>query len=457
MKRNYFLLTAAALVLCGCTQPGTSSSASSSESGVTSSLSPEAGDIYEAVEKLIHARNYTLSTEYTVSRDDPILYDNIYTETYTYCNFPGGEEGFIQDENGIYRVNKYRGNLISSELFTDAEGTPYTDLWSSELFPSLSQLTLASFEAARGQKQFTLTSKVDKLILLDIMEVDRSYYTELESCTFYLLGSQVGTVLIDLQFSDASFEISVTGFGSSSAGEITDFTARGNTYTAVDPELLAAKKLFETDNYKRVCYNEENPDSYVIGYEWFTPNYWYGDYIVSEYQIYESGYLGLKKKQKDGKNYDGGYLFYLDEDFESINFYDYAPAFTTNISDITEIMNYPSKMKLWDYNLQFFTPMEDTGEYPGLQAYVTYDAYLIQDWLSNFQISLSTESGEQAVIYDLRIIPEIYTETPEYNRVTFQFDYSISGTVYGLQREFIDFGSSNIPVVDEFYASFEDQ
>lgn len=119
-------------------------------------------------------------------------------------------------------------------------------------------------------------------------------------------------------------------------------------------------------------------------------------------------------------------------------------------------MNYPSKMVMWDYNLQFFEFVETQTEYPDKNLFVTNDVYIIQDWINNFQISLDTGSST-ATIYDLRIITDIVDNLDEESTIIFQFDYMLDGKIYGLQREFIDFGKANIKSVDDLYNTFSDK
>ena len=76
----------------------------------------------------------------------------------------------------------------------------------------------------------------------------------------------------------------------------------------------------------------------------------------------EQGFLGLNEKTKDGASYDGEYLFFLDEEYNIQSTLFTKPAFTTNISSLVGIMNYPSKMVMWDYNLQFFEFVENQTE-----------------------------------------------------------------------------------------------
>lgn len=425
------------------------STASSSSEIITSSVD----DVYEAISTLKSTKNYTLSTLY--SEDNYTReYDNIYTEKYVYCNLSDDKEGYIQSQDGIYRVNEYNGELISSELFVDDNNNPFFDLWESKVFPSFHDFDLSLLENAKGQTVYKVNSKMIRLSYLNILEVDQKYLTSIDSFTISLGSNDINSLSFDIIFNNGTFFSSkISSFNKSSSIEIESFLAKGGEHATIDSSLLEMKRCFALNNYRRVCYEDDNPSSRVIGYEWFLPDYFYGDYIVPEYVIYEAGYISLPRKQYNDVRYDGAYLFYLNDEYKISSFYGQQPAFVSSISDMPTIMNYPSKMKMFDYNLQFFDKIDDPN-YPGRDVFVTTDLYLINDWINNFQINLS--DLPTARIYDLRVIAETYTSTPEENTFIFQFDYVYDGVVYGLQREFIGFGTSNIADVDNFLSSFTD-
>ena len=459
MKKRYLFLTLS-LVLCGCNNHN-----SSYDYSITPIEEKDlvVADVYEAIEKLISLNNYTLSI--TLKDDNEVIeYDNIYAEKYYYSNYPNDEKGFIEDENGVYRVNMYEKHLISSELYVDENNKPYTNLYNSRVFASFKNISLEKFTSAKKQTAFEVSTKNERLLILDILEVPQKYYTDIISCSFSLKGTNVNSLYLSLELNEKMrFEGVFNSFGQSIASEVIDFKAQKKTYTKIHSDLLKAKELFALNNYKRVCYRDEDPNKQVIGYEWFHPNYWFGDFIkenlTSDEMILmgsERGYLGLEKKIKDGEKYDGAYIFYLDENYSNCNLILTYPAFTTNISSLIDIMNYPSKMEMWNYNLQFFEYVPDQTEYPGKNLFVTSDPLIISNWLDNFQINLSLEDGLVAYMYDLRIITDIY-DNPKDSNVIFQFDYILDGTVYGLQREFIDFNNSNIPEMDTIYNSFSNQ
>lgn len=418
-------------------------------------------NIYSAIKKLQTLKNFTLSITMTDDEKSSFSFDNIYAEHYYYCNYEDDENGFIEDENGIYRVNLVDNQLLASDLYLDENGQKMTDLYNSGVLANFTQLNLDNFKTAI-EDDYVVTNKKDKLTLMNILELDNIYYATLSNCEFKLLGSTMNNLYLILDFTNGtSLSCAFNNFGESEEIEVINYKAQNKTYTKIDDDLYRVRDLFKLNNYRRVCHENENPEENVIGYEWFNENYFYGDYIVDEYSIAETGYIGLKNKTKYNEetktytDYDGAYLFFLNDTYSNLNFYGYKPAFTTTISYMPDIMNYPSNLIMFDYNLQFFEKVDDSSNYEK-NVYVTTDLYIIQDWLTNFQISLTTEDNAEVYIYDLRIITDLYTKDSDCT-VTFQFDYVIEDTVYGLQREFIDFGTSNIEIVDEFYASFEDK
>lgn len=416
-------------------------------------------DVYEAVNKLHTLKNYTLNIKIESDTENTEYY-NIYAEKYFFNGYEGLEEGYIQDHNGVFRINYYNNEIIASELYLDENKQVIKDLWSSNLVPSCQQMNLANFEKARNQTTFEIPNKKDRLIAMDLFDLINTNYNSMKECSFSLLGTRMDTLYLTIKFDNATFVGHFNDFGNSKSPEVLNYKLKNYSYSTIHKDLLKAKELFALNNYKRVCYKNENPNDTIIGYEWFNENYWYGDFIYENLDsgsLYaEQGFLGLNEKTKDGVYYDGAYLFFLDEEYNIQSTMFTKPAFTTNISSLVDIMNYPSKMVMWDYNLQFFEFVENQTEYPDKNLFVTNDVYIIQDWINNFQISLDTGSST-ATIYDLRIITDIVDNLDEESTVIFQFDYMLDGKIYGLQREFIDFGKANIKSVDDLYNTFSDK
>ena len=297
-----------------------------------------------------------------------------------------------------------------------------------------------------------------KILLVLLVNLFKSFRITLN--TLHILLFNIFNKKLQIKFDNATFVGHFNDFGNSKSPEVLNYKLKNLSYSTIHKDLLKAKELFALNNYKRVCYKNENPNDTIIGYEWFNENYWYGDFIyenIDSGSLYaEQGFLGLNEKTKDGVYYDGAYLFFLDEEYNIQSTLFTKPAFTTNISSLVDIMNYPSKMVMWDYNLQFFEFVETQTEYPDKNLFVTNDVYIIQDWINNFQISLDTGSST-ATIYDLRIITDIVDNLDEESTIIFQFDYMLDGKIYGLQREFIDFGKANIKSVDDLYNTFSDK
>lgn len=447
--KKCLLIMGMSLLFVSCSKPnntnGTKNSINYVETNVT--------NVYEAIKIIKVSNSFQVDVNYRTTAGT-YVYQDYYTPNYIYSDLRNAEIGYIFDGQGIFRIDRYDDDLIASEYYVDENNSNIKDLYNSSIVSTYAQMDETNFEKAT-ETTFTLTNKQEKLLLLDINQFESASLTSITSVTYTLSNNSLEGFKIDIQFSDGSYLISTfSNFNVAKSEDVENYLANGNTVASISEDLLRVKSLFSLNNYTRVCYENEDPTAQVIGNEYFLPNYFYGDYTVSEYVLYEKGYLALDKKEKNGTKYDGAYYFLLNDDLSAFrSFLGFQPAFTTNVKDMSYIMNYPSRLKMFDYNLQYFDEIGDDDD--STHTYVTQDTYIINDWISNFQISLETDDGESAYIYDLRIITNI-KDNDEDCKVTFQFDYRVGTdtTVYGLQREFINFGASNIEVVDTFLDSF---
>lgn len=463
------LALGALLVSCGGGNSSTSvsssfpsSSGNSSSSSSSSSVSDKVGSVYEAVSLLSKSNNYRVETE-AVSTERDYTYNNYFTKSYTYCDYSGGEEGYAYEEGKLFRFNLYKKEFIASESFTDDEGKDYSGLYESSLFTSLSSLPLKAFEGS-SDKEITVTNKECRLKMLSFLGLSASNYTKIDSLRFSLPGDSINGFYITLTLStDTVYYSSIADFGSCSNSKVAEWLIEDGRAMTPDPLLSLAKKSFATDNYTSPSYSTnpyEDTDT-PIGAQYFLPDYYYGNYTTSSLSIYSKGYLSIPNTTFQGHQLDGAYLFMLNSTLTAFNTLALAqPAFTTNISSMRDIMNYPSKLAMWDHNLQFF---EEDDSYTSIgydDGFTTKDGLILNDFVTNFQVAnLIPEGATSAYPTSLSIAIKDGNDPDKLsdNKVDFFLALTIDGVAYKLRFGFENFTTSNIAVVDETLKTIKGQ
>ena len=133
-----------------------------------------------------------------------------------------------------------------------------------------------------------------------------------------------------------------------------------------------------------------------------------------------------------------------------------APAFTTNISNMVDIMNYPSKMSLWEHNFQFFEAYDDPSFTLDGEMYITYDPLIMNEFYVIAQVEnsiLASTSILSCVLIDLILVADV-NASGDLERVDFLFDLLLNGSSVTLQFTYHDFGTTAIPSLDQWLKTY---
>lgn len=199
--------------------------------------------------------------------------------------------------------------------------------------------------------------------------------------------------------------------------------------------------LFSGFNYKRQCLDDDNET--VVGHEWYNPNYFYGDWeddYLKEHvgEVMEIGVIGLKNKPFNNQILNGSYYYYLNS--QGMSLVTSAPV--NENPDVTLVYNYPTYLELFS-NFQYFKEATDYEN-----TIYTQNLYLMNDFCNNFQIAeiLQTNHCSLASL-------EISYELKENNSecvVVFCLYYYYNNQLGAFMYPFVEFGNSNIAIVDSF-------
>lgn len=436
------LLLGSLLVSCG---GGTTSSATS--------LSGEVNSVYEALSLLSKSHNYRVETE-AQSKERDYFYNNYFTSEYTYCDYSTDEEGYAYKEGKLFRFNLYKKSFIASESFVDDSKNEYSGLYASDLFTSLSTFPLKVFESNQ-EKALDVTNKECRLQYLSFLCLSSTNYINIKSMTFTLPGDTIDGFYVSMVLTTGiSYYSTINDFSKCSNSKVEEWLLEDGRASTPDPLLTLAKESFATDNYTSPSYST-NP--YVdtdtpIGAQYFLPDYYYGNYTTSDLSIYSKGYLSIPNTVYQGHNLDGAYLFMMNSTLTQITTLALAqPAFTTNISSMRDIMNYPSKLAMWEHNLQFFEENDDLASEGYDNAFTTEDGLIMNDFVTNFQVAnMLPEGAKEAYANSLSIAIKDGNDPDKMsdNEVDFYLALAVDGVSYNLRFGFKNFTVSNIAVVD---------
>lgn len=456
------ILVSSALLLGSCSNDSTSESSSSSEE-VIEPVSPIYSDINSFYKSISKARNFTVQTD--IKKGSSLKqYFDYFTNTYVYCDFEGDETGFAYKDGKVFRVDKNTetNKFTASDEYLDETGKSYASIWDSGLISS-PVLDATYLSKGEGVTTLDITSKNLKLQYLRFLKIDETMLSEISSFSTYIENNLAS---IKATISKTTYTSTFYSFNVTSNDEVEEFLASNGAAT-LDPMLLRAKSDFATNNFTHVhrenlTYEENNK---LTGYESFLPGYYYDFYTkASDYSIYSKGYISLHNKEyinEDGTktSFDGAYLFYLNDDRSAVkSILSAGPAFVTKIYDMPSIMDYPSKMEMWDHNLQYFSPTSD-NRFKGT-GFTTEDGLILTSFYKNSQLenSLVAILGSLSSLQLNRL--DMFIEqgtTISEDKITFLFNVVANGATYDCVYEYIDFNNSEIEAVDEFAAKFVDK
>lgn len=463
-----------ALPLMGCHDENTSGDSSEGPK-----INVDYSSAKAAIDSIQEAQNYTVATKIVENMnigtaDEPVYskittnFSNYFTPTYTWCDYEDAEEGYASKDGAVFHLNLYNDEIIASDAYVDESGNKLTSIYDIVVSP----IPAASFvESADANAQtINISNKNARLAFIEFIQFDETFFADVQSFTASIGTSEDGEQALVLTMTGTDETVITSAFhsfGSTSVNEVAAYlNSEGSGAAVYDSTLVKAMDGFLGNNftkltYESLNYSEDNP---VIGEEIYHSDYWYGGYYPdSGYSIYSLGYVSLPQKtyvdESEGLevDLDGAYLFYLNETMTELRTIALAyPAFTTNVSDMAFIMDYPSNMVLWNHNLQFMQPYEDPSLGLDGEMFITYDYYMMYDFFEIAQVMNSLQAATtvmSCMLIDLIMVVNL-DNAGNLDTVDFLFDILLNGSSVTLQYTYTDFGTTTIPALDEWMQTY---
>jgi hypothetical protein len=450
-------------LLAGCQTPASSSVSSLS----VSSASEETSSSVESTEKLdtlsalakLQSKDARFRLSVTEGEKDPVY--SFFSGTY-YCQ---SEQGYLLNDGGVssFRYDETKEKLYRSEILKDSSGKEVTDL--AAVSPSFRNLDLSALTLnADGSVDFT-KKKTVTMALFDLFGMSKANYFYLTSLTGSLLKNSPDGLIFEADFTKDGSSLTY-------AGKISLYGKAGVTYLdafeknpepAFTPTESEARihDLFSGNNFTQ--YRDDDGDNTIDQHDYFTSQYYYLDFTdaykakdpttVAAYG--NRGYLAIDSKTMvynyGGKDYSlfflGCYLFLIQDgtlnlvtrpDPSNTNLA--QSSFTQVYTDISYVMNYPSRMAAVNH-FEYFT---DNGD-GSLQ---TAESDLLLEFINNFNL------GDTITANSL---------TPDYLKISYDLkdadkDCAVTFRLYFTNQQyaeyvFRDFGATQVRIVDDYISA----
>ena len=419
-KKTRILLLLCPLLLASC--------------GANSSL--ENKGLKGALDTLRKAQNYTLTS--TLSTGE--VTKSYYTKSAILKENNSGSVGYIQDKKGIYRIDLENKEWLPSALLKNDEGELYSSLWKNDFIYSFKDFDFSKLEY-QDENIALIHDKMNLLTYLNLLDQDVNTLSTIQSLKVEKVQAE-NALTFTLSYRDQKQMVTtVSEVGSTTISTIEEFLQNGGKRYVNTKEQDRMIDLFSGFNYKRRCLDNDNET--VVGHEWYNPNYFYGEW-EAEYlkehigEIMEIGVVGVKNKQFNNQTLNGSYYYYLNSQGMSI----ITTAPVNENPDVTKVYNYPTYLELFS-NFQYFKEATDYEN-----TIYTQNLDLMNDFCNNFQIAEILQTNHCSlssleISYDLK-------ENNSECVVVFCLYYYYNNQLGAFMYPFVEFGNSNIAIVDYF-------
>ena len=393
-------------------------------------------DLKGALNALKKGKNYTLTSTLSTGEVTKVYY----TKSAILKENNSGSVGYIQDKKGIYRIDLENKEWLPSALLKNDEGELYSSLWKNDFIYSFKDFDFSKLEY-QDENIALIHDKMNLLTYLNLLDQDVNTLSTIQSLKVEKVQAE-NALTFTLSYRDQKQMVTtVSEVGSTTISTIEEFLQNGGKRYVNTKEQDRMIDLFSGFNYKRRCLDNDNET--VVGHEWYNPNYFYGDWeddYLKEHvgEVMEIGVIGLKNKQFNNQILNGSYYYYLNS--QGMSLVTSAPV--NENPDVTLVYNDPTYLELFS-NFQYFkeaTDYEDT--------IYTQNLDLMNDFCNNFQIAEILQTNHCSlssleISYDLK-------ENNSECVVVFCLYYYYNNQLGAFMYPFVEFGNSNIAIVDYF-------
>jgi len=412
------------------------------------------GEIYSANDnsvkgkllKVVTSKNYTIEYkgDYLVGHSYFFTPNSIsrYSESR-----PDYDNTYYYDGLGTYQINYDIDRFVSSVYRSVV--TP----WKMKNAVTLYEVAVDYFNSLDNDvAELQITSKSFKLAFLQILGYEIADFVNLASLKASLDADS--NLVFDMKYDSRDYTYVVKNFNETVDIVVDEYVVKGGgTVYSVSKEWNSINSAFKRDNYVQGIYNfgETEETTGYIGYNFFTPGYFYYKYFSSEKII--QGYISVNLKETEEYPATFGiYQFAMDESTNPAGVY--MGSQVSDSTDITYIMAYPKCLTLWS-NLQFLRNYKDTTLDVGFDvsdnAQVTTEATIVYDFSNNFGMD-SAFSGQRP--FALTIDYEF--QNSQVYMVTFYYTFTYGGYLYTMPFPFFNFGNAKSNLIDQLYNNLND-
>jgi len=417
---------------------------SSTSEEMTDPVSPTS--LYEGLQYLSQLKNYTYTfykgssvTKKYFTKDSIGYYDNDALDSTDFLLYSNDE---------IFRVT-YGKNYRSGEAIYNEDGSKAKDLWDGKIASTMLGSNFGAIISDKSLTNLTIKNKPYQVSFLTSIGYEKEAFIDLDYLKVMFSG---GIMTFSVKFTGVSqsTNITVTDFNSTTNIAADYLKGKNQGAYVVDSNLSRMRTLIKNKNMTLKSYDVVE-ETYV-GEEWFNANYWF-----TTYGAY--GYAGLRHHADEETNQEvvGAYRFQVDNN-NQLGFYQNPIDPNT---DISEFMNYPSRMDLFNH-MEFI----NNGQYQASSSYVyTGAAYnltdydLLIDTLDKFALSPAKATdgsifkSATPLALGMDLVQNDSMEDKDV-KITYLYYFRYSGTLYTMPLPMTKFGDTKIKALDEFLEGF---
>lgn len=446
LAKNLLLLSSIFLLsACGATGETTTSSTQEDNTSNTSSIDPiELSDIKDFISYFNTSKNYSFDLYIGKNLSKTLIFSEDVIGSYNEDS-RSLLDLYIQDSEGVYKLNYFNKNYVSSEYLLNSNDEIITDLWSGEVISNLyGKADSLLSNLADGLNEYEISDKNFKLAIVKILGFEQSAILDISNINSIV---EDNSIVLSFTIEETAYKLVSKDLGTSISNDYLEFINNGGGVYVPDYHLGGFKKLMKLNNYR-----DENISGSEPFYELFNPNYFLFENIAVSNLI--EGYIGLNTADHVGTyslTATGG-LSYFPIQISDLSIY-------TKINtgyNIPEIMNYPSNLLILD-NLQFLEKgeLDIIGFQPVGETYITSSWEYLIDFGNNFNIfSAASDVYTNFTPYGL-MIDIYYSEQNTVDSLVdfyycftyLDFNFVLQAGVF--QFKFSEFGNCSVSLLDQ--------
>lgn len=355
---------------------------------------------------------------------------------------------YYQDgDKGVYSIGFNGEKYVGSSYYNDISN----DVWSGKFFTTLKDVETDYIKNLDASiTKLKILNKKYKTEFLKSVGYSAADYVDLDDLT---ASFNDGKVYFKMIFRNLDINFVYSNFGTSTNTVLDDFLKNGGGPYVSNKNFDTISSFMKSNNYEQYIYQfgETEETTGYVGKNYFHENYFYTNYFNS---LLAYGYVALDGRQStEYKDVYGCYPCTIDYNDDAERPLVLSPICYYEYPDIPTLMNYPSKMSIWnhmeflcDWNTDIFDPDYDY-ELTGT-GYVITNPALVYEIQDNFAIRTSFEGAvPYAVGIDYIVLNPASKVFREYY-ICILCKFILGGYTYTMPFMFANFGNVDNPLLN---------